>query len=76
LATLTYAAPELSNFTMLTASGLASAHIGEPVYVVARLLTAQRRQVYVANNLAFTMTGEGGALGCGVSSGRVTAGKV
>jgi hypothetical protein len=57
LAALAYAAPELSSFTVLTASGQASAHIGEPVYVVARLLTAQRRQVYVTTNVLFTMTG-------------------
>jgi hypothetical protein len=63
LATHNFAAPDKSTFSVVTFSPSGATRTGDPVYVVARLITAQGRQVYVASNVNFTITGTRAARG-------------
>lgn len=56
-ALMSYAAAPNSSFALLTAAAPGTAFIGEPVYIVAKLLSSVGRQVYVASNVVFNLTG-------------------
>jgi hypothetical protein len=56
-ATLRLAAPRSCNFSVLTASVPDRAGVGEPVYVLATLLSSLLQPVSSASNVAFTVVG-------------------
>lgn len=51
------ASPYNSFFRLMLLSADGIARVGDHVYVVATLKTEAMRQVYVANNVVFTITG-------------------